>query len=717
MEIKKEFKNATIEMLIAEDSPTQAEKLRYILEREGYHVVVAQDGKSALALARTHKPMMVISDVVMPGMDGYELCRAIKTDEILKDTPVVLLTILSDAEDVFRGLECGADNFITKPYDEKYLLLRIEYILGNQRLHRSKNIQMGVEFFFKGQKHLINADRMQILDFLLSTYETAIQKNFELIQAQDALRKLNGELERKVEERTAALTAEIAERQQREEKIREQATLLDIVQDAIFVRSLEGSILFWNQGAERIYGWTAAEAMGQNADELLGRGDAAPLEEARQGVIAAESWIGELQQVTRAGQGIVVQSRWTLMHDSEGRPKSVLVVGTDITAKKQLESQFLRAQRMESIGALASGIAHDLNNVLSPILMGVEILRGKLSDVQSQWVLGTVEENVKRGKELVKQVLMFGRGIEGKRVAIQPRHLIREMAGVLKETFPKQIEIRTDIASDLWAICGDATQLHQILMNLCVNARDAMPEGGTLTIAAENFFIDENYALIHLDARVGPYIALAVSDTGTGIPPAIQDRIFEPFFTTKEIGKGTGFGLSTVISIVKGHEGFVDVYSKVGNGTAFKVYLPAIEMAEAEEQAYKRPDMPTGNGEMVLVVDDEASIREITRATLETYGYRVIMAGDGEEAIALYLQHQAEIQVVLMDIMMPVMEGMISIRALREMNRHLKILAVSGLPTDELIQEATAMGVQAFLRKPYTGEKLLNTLHEILHAS
>lgn len=383
--------------------------------------------------------------------------------------------------------------------------------------------------------------------------------------------------------------------------------------------------------------------------------------------------------------------------------------------RKRLEAQFLRTQRMESIGALASGIAHDLNNVLSPILLAVEVLRQNPAKEQAQWVLATVESNAKRGQELVKQVLAFGRGVEGEPVVLQPRHLIREMENLLREILPKRIEIRTDIAKNLWTVSGDATQLHQVLMNLCVNARDAMPDGGILSISAENLFVDENPMRIHADARVGPYIIITVSDTGTGIPPEILGKIFEPFFTTKEMGKGTGLGLSTVLSITKGHGGFMEVYSHVGSGTVFKVYLPATEAAVVQQKPDEMPDLPAGNGELILVVDDEASIREITRATLEAYGYRVITANNGAEAVAVYLQHQEEIQVVLTDIMMPVMEGLTSIRMLRQMSPRLKILAVSGLPSNEILNEATETGVQAFLQKPYPGERLLNSLHQILH--
>jgi nitrogen-specific signal transduction histidine kinase/CheY-like chemotaxis protein len=388
----------------------------------------------------------------------------------------------------------------------------------------------------------------------------------------------------------------------------------------------------------------------------------------------------------------------------------------DITEKKLLESQLLRAQRMESIGTLASGIAHDINNVLTPIMLSQELLREKITDEESQKYLNIIERSTQRGASLMKQVMSYARGVEGERTALQLKHLISEIRQIAKETFPRNIEIRTDIPKDLWNISGDATQLHQVLMNFCVNARDAMPDGGILRICAENLFVDEDYAHINIDAKVGPYIIITVSDTGTGIPPGILDRIFEPFFTTKEHGKGTGLGLSTALGIVKSHGGFITVYSEVGKGTAFKVYLPAITTTETLKAQEHQHELPEGHGESILVVDDEDQIREITKKTLETHGYRVITARDGKEAIALYAQNREEIKLVLMDMMMPVMDGSVSIRELRKANPEVKIIAVSGLTQKDKIAKVDDIQVQAFLMKPYTAEKLLNTIHEVSSA-
>ncbi|EHC13907.1 response regulator [Fischerella thermalis] len=498
------------------------------------------------------------------------------------------------------------------------------------------------------------------------------------------------------------------ERKQNEQKIREQAALLDVATDAIFVQDLDGKILFWNKAAEHLYKWKKEEAIGKKASELWQEKDLSKLQAALSILMKNRAWEGELQQITKTGQEITVESRWTLVKDFDNTTQCFLVVNTDITQKKLLESQFLRAQRLESIGTLASGIAHDLNNVLAPILMTAQLLESQLDDERSKRLLPILISNAKRGANLVKQVLSFTRGMEGDRTLLQLKHIVREIQQVIRETFPKSIDVSTSIPPSLWTIYGDATQLHQVLMNLCVNARDAMPNGGTLTICAENFLVDENYARMHLDAQVGAYVAITVADTGVGIAPEIIDRIFEPFYTTKEFGKGTGLGLSTVLGIVKSHGGFVSVYSEVGKGSQFKVFLPAQQTPESLEEPEK--ELPTGNGELILVVDDEDSIRDITKTSLETHNYKAITASDGIEAIALYAEHRDEISVVLTDMLMPSMDGLTTIRTLKKINPNVKIIAVSGLASTEKVNAAADIGVKAFLSKPYTAKQLLQTI-------
>jgi PAS domain S-box-containing protein len=511
-----------------------------------------------------------------------------------------------------------------------------------------------------------------------------------------------------------AIRSDITERKRAEEQIREQAALLDQAQDAILVRDLDHNIRFWNKGAEKIYGWTAAEVIGKNVKDLLFKEPSVQFAEARKAVLADGEWQGEIRQTRRDGEEITVESRWTLVRDEKGQPNSILVINTDITEKKRMESQFLRAQRMESIGTLAGGIAHDLNNVLSPILMAIDMLQLKTTDEASKKWLDVLRTNAERGGNMVRQVLSFARGVEGERVALQPKHLIKEIVKILRETLPKSLEISFQIPNDLWIISADATQMHQVLMNLCVNARDAMPEGGSIAIKAENVFVDENYARMHLEAKPGRFVMISVADTGPGMTPEIQSRIFEPFFTTKEMTKGTGLGLSTALTIVKSHGGFINVYSELHKGSQFTLYLPAVDMPGAADAAALQTNLPLGHGELVLVVDDEESIREITRGTLETFGYKVLTASDGTEALALYADKKNEIAVVLTDMVMPFMDGSATIRALQRMDPKVRIIAASGLGAGQRAGEGALEGVSVFLNKPYTAEKLLNTLANVL---
>ncbi|MBD2523367.1 PAS domain S-box protein [Nostoc sp. FACHB-133] len=511
---------------------------------------------------------------------------------------------------------------------------------------------------------------------------------------------------------------DVTERKLAEQKISEQAALLDITTDAILVRDFQSQILVWNKGAERMYGWLSTEVIGKDIRKILyPAGTQHQLEVPLKSVIESGSWQGELSKVTKSGKEIVVQSRWTLMRDLEGKPKSILSVDTDITEKKQLEEQFFRAQRLESIGILAGGIAHDLNNILTPILAAAQLIQGKFfqDEERSGQLLALVESNAQRGAALVKQVLSFARGFKGERIIIQVKYLISEITQIVKETFPKSIELSTIIPEDTWAITGDITQLHQVLMNLVVNARDALPDGGKITISVENKFIDEAYTRMNLDAQVGHYIMITVADNGVGIPPEILDRIFEPFFTTKEVNTGTGLGLSTVLGIIKSHAGFIKVSTNVGKGSKFDLFLPAVEATEA----FKIEDLDVlpGEGEFILVVDDEAQIREITAIILENYNYRILAASNGIEAIALYAQYKHQINAVLMDIMMPEMDGITAIRTLQKMNNQVKIIACSGLNSMEIFSQACDANVKAVLSKPYTARELLKSLHNLFRGS
>ncbi|HXN35231.1 MAG TPA: PAS domain S-box protein [Opitutaceae bacterium] len=499
-----------------------------------------------------------------------------------------------------------------------------------------------------------------------------------------------------------------------ERNVREHAALLDEARDAILVRDLGNRITFWNKAAERLYGWSAREAAGQSVEKLLNL-DAAAFAQSTRDVLTKGEWMGELHKKSRDGTNIIVECRWTLVRDEAGIPQSILAIDTDVTERKLIEAQFLRSQRVESIGNLAGGIAHDLNNVLAPILMGVGLLKAGIRDEREGRILNSIEISAQRGADMVGQVLAFARGVEGDHIPINPRKLIGEIANVVRETFPKSIEVNTEVPKDVWSIVADPTQLHQVLLNLCVNARDAMPGGGMVTIRAQNVEIDEQFASMNREGSVGPHVLISVTDTGTGIHPDIKGKIFDPFFTTKEVGRGTGLGLSSVATIVRGHNGFVLLDSELGGGTTFRLYFPAAQSPKPASAAPFAPKPPRGRGEWVLVVDDEASVRLITQHTLEMFGYRVLTAGNGVEGVSLYAERRGDIALVITDMMMPIMEGSAMIQALMTMNPDVRIIATSGLGTNGSVTRSAGPGVKHFLPKPYSAQTMLYAVHRALN--
>ncbi|MBW4641523.1 MAG: response regulator [Goleter apudmare HA4340-LM2] len=705
---------------------------------------------------------VILLDLSLPDSQGLE--TFIKAHQQAPATPIIVLTGIDDENLALGAMQAGAQDYLVKGQVTGDLLVRsMRYAIERQRVEVA--LRQSEERFRVALKNspifVFNQDEQLRYTWVYNpvfgfpSEEMLSKQDWELIPSGDAQRltaiklgvlntgigtrdqvsittaqgnrdyDLTIEPLRNESQTIVGITgacidisdrqAALRDRQLAEEKIREQAALLNFTTDAILVRDLQNHVLFWNQAAENLYGWQAQEAMGKNANELLYDEKAPPeAETAFLTVLNQGKWEGELAKVTKTGKEILVASRWSLVRDQQGQPQSILTVDTDITEKKRLEAQLFRAQRLESIGTLASGIAHDLNNILTPILAGAQLLPLKFPDAdeRTQHLLEILEINAKRGADLVKQVLSFARGVEGRRINLQIRHLIVEVSKILKETFPKSIQVYTDVPQNLWMVSGDSTQLHQVLMNLCVNARDAMPHGGKLRMSAKNLFIDENYARMNLEAKVGPYIVITVSDTGVGIPGEILDRIFEPFFTTKEVGQGTGLGLSTVVGIIKSHGGFVNVYSEVGVGTHFKVYLPAVEGIETPHT--EALTVFRGHGELILIVDDEPAIQDITRTSLETHNYKTMIASDGIEAIALYAKHMDQISVILMDIMLPALDGLTAIRTLKKINPKVKIIASSGLMSNEKLEAIAENGVTTLLAKPYTINELLVALHKVL---
>ena len=657
-------------ILIVEDSSVIALDISRRLPKLGFDVCgIVPTGEEAVLKAAELKPSLILMDICLAGpMDGIEAAEIIRRQD---NIPIVYLTANSDEKTLVRAKLTRPLSFLLKPFKERELQIAIEMALLNHQLQT------------------------------------------ELQAARD-------QLEQRVAERTAelarlneALRAEIDVRTKTEAHVREQADLLAKARDAIYVRDLSGRVSYWNPSAERLYGIAEKDAVGRRVQALLGEGGEERAGAAQSETMQGGEWMGELRHRTRDGRELTVESRWTLVRDEAGTPAKILVVNTDITERKKTAEQFLRTQRLESIGALASGIAHDLNNVFTPILMAAELM-ADTPDTDRNKIAEMVKTTARRGADMVRQVLMFVRGGESDMQPTALEHLVGEVRRLMAETLPCSIRVSAESARDLGMVLGDPTQLHQVLVNLCVNACDAMPDGGELRILLDEVTVDETQAGAHSGAKPGRHVRLVVADTGTGMPPEVREKIFDPFFTTKEVGKGTGLGLSTVASIVRSHRGFLEVESQVGRGTRFIIHLPVCVSGEIGPEEH-RQDPELGQGELIVVVDDDHSVRQITKLTLEAHNYRVVLANDGAEALSVYVQNMAGVALVITDIMMPIMNGRALVHALRKLAPKLPVLAFSAAEASNPLVGTLGDEGLRLLRKPATPGQLLAAVADALH--
>jgi len=910
--------SSPVHILIVEDSPTQLELLQFLLENEGYIVHTACDGLEGLAAARANSLDLVISDIVMPNMDGYELCRALRAEEPLRHLPVILLTSLGDPRDVIRGLESGANNFICKPYDDRALVARVQTVLANTEIRKASQAEMGISIFFAGQRFYITADRLQILDLLLSTYENAVSRNTELINAQEELRILNAQLETRVAQRTAALTAEIEERKRAEVRqhlmndvlarlnqpgagkdvigeivslireatgleavgvrlesnqdfpyfvsegfsenfVQQESSLLrhdaggKILRDEAGRPILEcmcGNILrgrtnadhayfskggsFWTNSStallastseadrlcpthnvcnaegfesvaliplhtgERILGLLqlndhrpdrftqelieffeglgasigialsrnqTQEALRQSADRWSTTFDAIA------DIVCVLSPAQEFLAINRAGclslglpkEQILGRKCYELVHctdapipdcpcmvslatgkahsseyesggktlslvswptlGADGQVVSLSHIVRDITVARQaqhqhekLEEQFRASQKMEAIGRLAGGIAHDFNNLLTVILnyasfalddaAGNEDLLADLLEVQKAG---------ERASALTSQLLAFSRKQVLQSVPLDLNRIASGMEKMFRRILGEDIHLALNLAPDLGIVCADPGQMEQVLMNLVVNARDAMPQGGRLTIGTANVELDEQPSAHNGDLAPGPFIQLTVRDTGFGMDPHTRENLFEPFFTTKEKGKGTGLGLSTVYGIVKQSGGDIRVESEPGTGAIFQIYLPR-DLTQTEGDA--RPPGAAGETgtETILVVEDEATVLGIATRILAAAGYTLLSASNGDDALRIAEQHPGKIHLVLTDVVMPRMSGREFAERISLARPGVRILFMSGYTDDTILHHGIVDEGTHFLGKPFTSNDLTRKVREVLGA-
>jgi PAS domain S-box-containing protein len=757
-------------ILIVDDQEANVLLLEQMLRAAGYvSVASTRNPREVCDLYRKNRYDLILLDLQMPVMDGFEVMEGLKEIETGGYLPVIVITAQPDHK--LHALEAGAKDFVSKPFELAEVLARVQNMLEVRLLHKSEVLtnlarlensqriagvgDWAYEFADRrlvwseevyeilGIQHDDSQPSPEALDrlvhpddlaFVHREQEAAAQSprrlDFEhrIVRADGKVRHIHQTTETIFDDqcqplRKAGTIQDITDRKLAEGALRQSEERFKFVaravSDVVWDWDLSAGAFWWNDGFLTTFGFAAGE-IEPSVESWTGR--IHPDERSRlvdsihQAIDSgAESWSGEYRFLRKDGSYAFVQDRGYIVRDVSG--KGIRMVGgmRDLTEQKKMEALNLRAERMDSIGTLAGGIAHDLNNVLAPIMMSIELLKlDPGNDPQRSKILDTIHISSRRGADLVRQVLSFARGLDGQRLVIGLRHLIGELEAIVSETFPRNIQIVTHVPKDLWPIMGDPSQINQVLLNLAVNARDAMPQGGTLTLSAANVTLDAQYAATSPEAKAGTYVLLQVIDTGHGIPPEVRDRIFEPFFTTKKLGKGTGIGLATVHTVVKSHGGFLNVESEIDRGTTFKIYLPADPTLHPEKPATTPVEIPRGRNELVLVVDDESAIRDITRQTLEAFGYRVLTAGDGADAVALYAKQAQQIAVVLTDMMMPLMDGVATIQVLTRINPAVRIIAASGIEIPENVGKATRAGVHDFLPKPCTAQALLQLVREVI---
>ena len=689
-------------ILVVEDSATQAEALRLLLEQHSYKVTVAPDGEHALALVAKSKVDLVLSDITMPGISGYELCRRIKTDLKRRDLPVVLLSSLADPMDIVHGLEAGADNYIAKPYQPDHLLQRIHHVLENQRRRRGTKIQLGLNVTVLGSSFTITSEKEQILDLLISTFEDAVEQNKQLRRREEELEAAKAEL--------ARYAGTLEQRLQ---------SVLESVPDVVFSVSADLTELYYMSPAcTGVLGFTPEEFA---ADPGLWRTLIHPDDRLRVIVLyedvakTARQANAEYRIQHRDGSVRWIDETIVPITDERGVVARLDGVARDVTEQRRLQEQLRLAQKMEAIGRLAGGIAHDFNNLLTVITSYSDLLLEEIGPQDPR--RGDVDEIRKAAISaagLTRQLLAFSR-----QQVLEPRVLdvnavLTSAENLLKRLLSENVSLVTTLAPLLGAVKADPGQLEQVIVNLAVNARDAMPDGGKLTIETANVDMDEAYVRDHALARPGPYVMLGVSDTGSGMDEQTQRRIFEPFFTTKELGKGTGLGLATVYGIVKQSGGFIWVYSELGHGTTFKIYLPRVnEAVEAGTPRDQPKEAPRGT-ETVLLVEDAAAVRAVTRQVLDRLGYAVLEAPDGKAALHLATRHRGPIQLLLTDVVMPELGGRQLAEQLRSLRPELKVLYVSGYMDDAVVRHGVLEAGIAYLQKPFTPDTLARKVRAVL---
>ncbi|MDQ3742811.1 MAG: PAS domain S-box protein [Acidobacteriota bacterium] len=747
--------------LVVNDVPDQLNLMGTILGSAGYRVITAGDGAEGYELALSEHPDIIISDVSMPGVDGIELCRRVRAHTRLSSTPLLLVSAVHrDSESAIEGFRAGADDYLEAPYDPARLLAKASRLLECRRAEEALRASESelralfaamtdvvIELDAEGRylkvaptnpshiyrppadlvgKTLHDAFPEEQADFFLAHIRRALSEG--RMHRVEYLLRLNGEelwfdghVSPMSQDSVLWIARDITERKRVERKLRQSEeryrVLVENAHDLIYTHDLEGNYTSINKAIERVTGYTREEALGLNVAQLV-----APeyREKARRMTalkLAGEPFTSyELEVIAKDGRRVKVEVNSSLVVQ-DGVPVGVQGIARDVTERKELEEQLRQAQKIEAVGKLAGGIAHDFNNLLTIINGYGDLTLRRLREGDPLRL--NVEEMRKAGERaagLTRQLLAFSR-----KQVLQPKVLdlngvVTEMEKMLRRLIGEDIELRVALGPGLGSIKADPGQIEQVLLNLAVNARDAMPRGGKLTVSTENVYLDEGYAARHVAVVPGQYVMLAVSDTGAGMDEQTRARIFEPFFTTKEAGKGTGLGLSTIYGIVKQSGGYIWVYSKVGVGTSFKIYLPRVEEGPEEYRPSPEAEGRLEGTETVLLAEDEEEVRHLARQELELYGYRVLEASDGDAALLTCERHEGPIHLLITDVIMPAVGGPELAQRLTQLRPQMKVLFMSGYTDDAIVHHGVLDEGVNFIQKPFTPEALARKVREVLGA-
>jgi PAS domain S-box-containing protein len=512
------------------------------------------------------------------------------------------------------------------------------------------------------------------------------------------------------------IVRDITERKQGEEERRRLSAAIEQTAESVLITDTKGFLVYVNPAFERVTGYSRAEAIGQTPRILnSGEQDGAFYQKLWDTITAGKVWQGRLVNKKKDGTLYTDEITITPVRDESGAIVNYVSVQRDVTHELELEEQYHQAQKMDAVGKLTGGIAHDFNNLLTAINGFAELMQHRLEpDDPLQNMVGNILHSGQRAADLTGQLLAFSRKQMIKPKILNLNTIVADMDKMLQRIIGEDIELKTIPSPDLWPVKVDPAQIEQIIVNLAVNARDAMPGGGQLTVETENVVLDEARIASHLETQPGEYVQLAVSDTGFGMNQEVQTRIFEPFFTTKETGKGTGLGLATVFGIVKQNSGDIWVYSEEGHGTVFKIFLPRAEEAIPAPPPYDPiGDLPRGT-ETILVVEDELAVRELAVQTLQAQGYTVLQAADGQEALDLIPAHNAKIHLVFTDVVMPQMDGKELANRFKGIHPNCKVLFSSGYTDDAIAHHGVLDPDVAFIQKPFSPTALTHKVREVL---